>query len=139
MGGYINPKLGPPPPPGPPFWLWENCFIMFCRPPIPPIFCSTLGSIIRAISELSLFIWPEFKFLVLMSPFLPNRPLIPPIFLTIWANLPYWVRSSCTSRFETPAPLATRNTRPVNKDLVASCLQKELAPSSTVIFNAILS
>ena len=41
-----------------------------------------------------------------------NKPLIPPIFFTIAANLVYCDKSSCTSRTDTPQPRATRVERP---------------------------
>ena len=41
-----------------------------------------------------------------------NKPLIPPIFFTIAANLVYCDKSSCTSRTDTPLPRATRVERP---------------------------
>lgn len=56
----------------------------------------------------------------LLSPL--KSPLIPPIFLTIWANLVYCVRSSCTSLVDTPDPRATLWILP-------GCLLKTLAPS----------
>lgn len=51
-----------------------------------------------------------------------NKPLMPPIFLTIWANFVYCVSNSCTSLVATPDPRATRWMR-------LACLVKSLAPS----------
>lgn len=51
-----------------------------------------------------------------------NKPLMPPIFLTIWANFVYCVSNSCTSLVATPDPRATRWMR-------LGCLLKSLAPS----------
>ena len=51
-----------------------------------------------------------------------KRPLIPPIFLTIWANLVYWDSSSLTAVLETPAPRATLVT-------LDGCRENNLAPS----------
>lgn len=51
-----------------------------------------------------------------------NKPLMPPIFLTICANFVYWVSNSCTSLVATPDPRATRWMR-------LGCLLKSLAPS----------
>lgn len=51
-----------------------------------------------------------------------KSPLMPPIFLTIWANFVYWVSSSWTSRVATPDPRATLW-------ILLGCLLNSLAPS----------
>lgn len=51
-----------------------------------------------------------------------KRPLMPPIFLTIWANLVYCVSNSWTSLVATPEPRATLW-------ILFGCLLNSLAPS----------
>ena len=86
-----------------------------------PICCSTRGSIILAICWLSFDICEGFTFFDMSPPL--NSPLIPPIFFTICANFVYCLSRSSTSRCDTPAPRATRCTRP-------GCLEKMRAPSA---------
>ena len=50
-----------------------------------------------------------------------NSPFIPPIFLTIWANLVYCMSNSCTSLWLVPEPLATLVVLP-------GCWRNSLAP-----------
>jgi len=108
-------KLGIPPAPAPPAppiiyyiisyipSIFPISFIIFIRLPIPPIYCSNLGSIafdIYSINCLGL----RFKLLASVLEF----NFISPIFLTILANFLYSSRRKLTSSGLVPEPLAIR-------------------------------
>lgn len=85
-----------------------------------PIWCRIRGSIILAICWLSFVIWAWFTFFAMSPPL--NSPLMPPIFFTTAANFVYCEIRSFTSFSVTPAPWATRITRP-------DCFVNSFAPS----------